>query len=122
MDAEPWPPQRAPRSLGIGQRLEKIAADDPERVDVAARRMFDHLDSGPAATRRHWKSPEARPSRGSRRFHSRHAADFRAALDAGVAANRHEPAIEPAGQAAREPHVHERLDRLDAVRVLRQPH
>ena len=52
----------------------------------------------------------------------RHAADFGAALHAGVAANRHQAAVRPAGQAAREADVHQRLDRVDAVRVLRQPH
>ena len=39
-----------------------------------------------------------------------------------MAANRHEPAVGAARQPAREPDVDERLDRLDAVRVLREPH
>ena len=76
----------------------------------------------PAAAAAGPGNPRRRPPRRGRRIDRRHAADFGAALHAGVAADRHEPAVRPSGQPAREPDVDQRVDRVDAVRVLRQPH
>ena len=72
----------------------------------------------PAAAKPHTSAHRARVV-GERR---RHAADFGAALHAGVAADRHQPAAGPRRQAAREPEVDERPHGVDAVSVLRQAH
>ncbi len=53
---------------------------------------------------------------------SRHAAHFGAALHARMSTNGHQPAVRPADEPAREADVDQRFDRLDAVRVLGQPH
>ena len=45
--------QRAARAIGVGQRLEEIAADDPEQIDVAVprRARSSRPPSSPASTR-----------------------------------------------------------------------
>ena len=50
------------------------------------------------------------------------AADFRAPLDAGVSADWHQASLFAPYPSAHQANVDQRLDRLDTMRVLRQPH
>ena len=105
-----------------GKRFEEIAADDPEDVDVAGGRVVDHLGRRPPARSGDREFPDVAPARGRGRIDHGPAADFGAALDAGMAADGDEAAVGAARQSAREADVDERLDGLDAVRVLREAH
>ena len=65
---------------GVGQRFEKVAADDPEQIDLTISRAFDHRHGGPARARRHREPPHPLPSRPRGGIEVRHAADLRSTL------------------------------------------
>ena len=119
----PTLPSAAATAVGIGQRLQEVAAHDPEDVEAAAIGGVHHLRRGEPLEGRAAETPT--PLRSASRCGSssaRRAAHLGAALHAGVAADRHQADLLAADPAARQADVHERLDGLDAVRVLRQPH
>ena len=103
VDAQPRSAERAARSCLVAERLEKIAADDPEQIDGAVSRVRHHFGGGPAQRFREPESPTLPTSaRACLRVDARLAPDLRTALHAGVAANRHQPGVR-SSMAARAP-------------------
>ena len=91
VDAQPRAAERAARARLVAERLEKIAADDPEQIDGAVGRVRHHFGGRPPAVSG-TGNPHAADQRARRlRVDARLAPDLRTALHARVAANRHQP-------------------------------
>src|SRR5262249_27827555 len=113
----------------IGQRIQKIAADLIQTIQLAAMRRIDHLDCVESRPRGRLKAPQFRhpaspcfidcDARG-KLIWSR--ADFGAALNSRVTSYRHEPAILSSNKAPGEGQVHDCLYILDPIAVLSYPH
>ena len=114
---------------GAGSTSRKLPPLDHSTSMSPRARGLDHLRRVEPALRRHLESPlraqrgcvlrvDRQPT-GKRR---RVAAHLRAALHAGVAADRHQACARPPDVAPRERQVHDRAHVVDAGRVLRDAH
>ena len=80
MNPQPRPHQGATAAAGVGQRFEKVAADNPEQIHIARGRMVDHLRGGPAGRGRQGEAPDVLPPGRRGGVDLGHAADFSSAL------------------------------------------
>src|ERR1044071_5444654 len=99
----------------LGQGLEEVAADLIKRVKLAFVGGVNHLNSIHPRPRRHVESPQLRERRCAFGVHrdsagklSRDRADFRASLNAGVSAYRHQSALVAADKASRQSQIDDR--------------
>jgi hypothetical protein len=126
VDAQRHARERRLHEVRVGQRLEEVAAHDEERIEIARVRGVDHLARVEPRVRGRGEAPQFRDrrvaQRAAARQRHRHAADFRAALDARVPADRHDAGAVPADHAAGEREVDDRAHARGARDVLRHPH
>ena len=113
----------------VGHDLQQVRAVDEQHVEVTAARRLDHLRRREPDVTADVEAPSLGPDRGVLvvdRFAAgerrRVGAHLGAALHAGVPADRHQPGAVAPDVAAGEADVHDRLDTVDAVGVLRDAH
>ena len=115
--------------IGIGERLEEIAADLIEDIEVALMSRIDHLDSVKSPPCRNVKSPEVAKggcalgaNGNSAREQIWGSANFCAALHAGVAPDGHQSAFVASDEPASQRQVDDRFDVGSAMAMLSDTH
>src|SRR6185437_11401910 len=131
MNAQANAAQRLMDQFGLRQSLLEIAAALPEDINFTLPGGMDHLSGAQALPRWRLEAPHVRASESAgvflaygRPHHvgSRHAAHFRPALHAAVAADGHESGVRAAYVAARQLEVDQGTHVVAAIAVLRDAH
>ena len=122
---------RLDHPVGLRQRIDKITAGLPERVDLPALRGENHVRGRQPFRCGRRKTPEFRLRQTPRVFlgdgnanhvSGRYSAHLGASLHAAVASNRHETSVRPANVSLRKLKIHDGADIVAAVAMLRDPH
>ena len=129
MNAERHLCERAGNRLWVWHRLQKVAANTPEHIDLATicgvellrRRASVHCADREAVRGGEWLGV-ARLNRKAPRERRCVCAHLCAALHAAMSADRHQPSARSTNVAARKPKVDDRGNVLATARLLCDPH